>query len=269
MRVFVGAGANGEDAEAQAVLEYTLKKHSSMPIDITWMQLSTDTSSPFYSAHSINEGWHPELWSSPFQGFKWAVPAICEYKGRAIYIDCDFVVKGDIAELWRQELNPNTIAIAHVGSPAPRFDCCLWDCAAAKNYVSSLSSLMADVGSHQQHMMYFASHPHLITPFADGEWGALDSGYALGETGKADILAYHCSRMSVQPYMRHAVPRLARLGREHWFTGTVLRHPSRELEAKFDGLLSEAKEAGHPVGGYTNGLLYGDYNFHRSAGAPL
>lgn len=256
IRIFIGAGARGEDAEAQAVLEYTIKKHSSLPVDITWMQLSTDTTSPFYSAPDIGEGWHTERWGSPFTGFKWAVPAICKYQGRAIYLDCDFIIKGDIAELWRQEFKPNTIAVAHVGSPAPRFDCCLWDCAAAKKYVYDLSSLMADVGSHQTHAMYFAGRPDLITPFVGGEWGALDLDYMLGDVVNVDIQAYHCSRMSVHPYMRHAVPRLARLEREHWFTGTVLRHPSRELEAEFDHLLSEAKEAGFALSGYTKELLF-------------
>ena len=42
IKLFVGTAPNGEDAESQMVLEYTAKKHSSMPIDIVWMKHSND-----------------------------------------------------------------------------------------------------------------------------------------------------------------------------------------------------------------------------------
>ena len=261
VRVFIGVGANHEDIEAQAVLEYTLKKHSSLPVDITWMRLSRDLESSYC-------GWDVERWGTPYEGFKWAVPSICGHEGRAIYIDCDFIVKGDIAELWREEMAPGKIAIARVDHPAPYFNFCLWDCAAAKKYVDDLTHLMSDLGANQHQTSYFAGHPSLIQTFAVGQWCALDT--ELGEERFADgIRAYHCSRMNVQPYMRYAVPRLARLGQEHWFTGTVLRHPSRELEAKFDALLREARHEGFVLTRYTKAECYGDYGFHKAAGAVI
>lgn len=48
VHVFVGCAANGEDAESQAVLEYTLRKHSSLPVDIVWMRQSPDTGVIWY-----------------------------------------------------------------------------------------------------------------------------------------------------------------------------------------------------------------------------
>ena len=65
VRVFVGCAPNHEDAESQAVLEHSIRKHASLPVDITWMKLSRDPVSPF-------SGWNTELWPTPFSGFRWA-----------------------------------------------------------------------------------------------------------------------------------------------------------------------------------------------------
>ena len=35
IRIFVGCSANGEDAEAQAMLEYTLRRYASADLEIT------------------------------------------------------------------------------------------------------------------------------------------------------------------------------------------------------------------------------------------
>ena len=48
IKLFVGCAPNGEDAESQMVLEYTARKHSSLPIDIVWMKHSNDPNSFCY-----------------------------------------------------------------------------------------------------------------------------------------------------------------------------------------------------------------------------
>jgi hypothetical protein len=48
IRIFVGCSANHDDLESQAVLEYTLRKHASQPLKITWMMQSHDPDSWFY-----------------------------------------------------------------------------------------------------------------------------------------------------------------------------------------------------------------------------
>ena len=73
IKLFVGCSPNGEDAESQMVLEHTARKHSSLPIDIVWMKINSDPNS-FWG------GWDSELWSTPFSGFRWAIPEYCRYK---------------------------------------------------------------------------------------------------------------------------------------------------------------------------------------------
>ncbi len=56
IKVFVGTSAGGEDAEACAVLAYTLTERASVPVEIEWMRLSRDPESPY-------SGWMTDRWS--------------------------------------------------------------------------------------------------------------------------------------------------------------------------------------------------------------
>src|SRR5262245_65743402 len=104
IRIFVGCSANAEDAEAQAMLEYSLRHYASEPIDITWMMLSRDKDSPWYS--SATAGWNTQLWATPFSVFRWAIPHVCKYQGKAIYMDVDMVARADIPQVWHQPIPP-------------------------------------------------------------------------------------------------------------------------------------------------------------------
>src|SRR3546814_5908886 len=69
---------NDCDLEQMMVLEHSLRQHASLPVDINWMQLSSDPQSFWYSDSGIPAGWHTERWATPFSGFRWAVPARSE-----------------------------------------------------------------------------------------------------------------------------------------------------------------------------------------------
>jgi len=45
IKVFVGCDPNNSDLEQMMVLDYSIRKHTSDPVDIVWMQLSCDTNS--------------------------------------------------------------------------------------------------------------------------------------------------------------------------------------------------------------------------------
>ena len=104
IRIFVGCSANGEDAEAQAMLEYTLRHYATEPVEINWMMLSRDPASPWYSDPKKNAGWNTIMWATPFSVFRWAIPHVCNFEGKAIYMDVDMIARTDIAKLWNQEI---------------------------------------------------------------------------------------------------------------------------------------------------------------------
>lgn len=244
IRIFVGCAPNGEDAESQAVLEYTLRKNSSEEIQIEWMRMSHDPESFWH-------GWATERWPTPFSAFRWGIPARCGYEGKAIYMDSDIIVNGDIASLWRQEIPSGKIVLAKHGG---RLCVSLWDCAAAQKVLWPIEKIKADPTSHREMGMRIKSSG-AVGQFS-GDWNCLD-----GE-GFSDLTlpqAIHYTDMSCQPQLKHALPRLQAAGLKHWFDGTVKPHPRADLQAMFDRLLAEAEDAGFLAQAYVPERPYGDF----------
>jgi hypothetical protein len=241
IRVFAGCAPNHEDVESQSVLEWSIRKHASRPVEIEWMKLSRDPESFWYSDGEGN-GWNTSMWATPFSAFRWGIPAFCGFEGRAIYCDSDVVFMADIAELWDQTIRPGKVALAK-GGGSWRYCVSLWDCKEAINHLPAIPWLRREAGAHQRMVGYFKERPHLTDSF-QGDWNCLD-GEGHSDLRDGSLKALHYTDMSTQPQLRHALPRLAAAGKTHWFNGTVKRHPRADVEALFDELLEEAKENGY------------------------
>ena len=133
IKIFIGCDPNNSDLEQMMVLDYSLHKHTSEPVEIIWMQLSRDPSSVWYSNPQTGEGWHTEKWATPFSGFRWAIPEYCSFSGRAIYMDADMVVLDDIAKLWQHPISDEAILAAKGDGDLMRLCTCVWDCQKAKD----------------------------------------------------------------------------------------------------------------------------------------
>lgn len=244
IRIFVGTGANGEDAESCMVLDYTIRKHCSQPVDILWMTLSRDPAS-FWS------GWDSSQWATPFSGFRWGIPHFCGYQGKALYLDSDMIVQRDLAELWDTPFQPGKIVQAKGGW---RYCVTLFDCAAAKDEFYDLDVLKSEAG-HKMQTAYLKQNPQLTQVF-DPRWNYCD----IEDYGPLDeALIVHYTDMSTQPHLKYAIPRLAEAGHEHWFDGLTRDHPRQEIDALFDREYEAALAAGFKVQDYVPRIRYGSY----------
>lgn len=244
IRVFIGCAPDGADAESQAVCEYTLRSCSSGEIDLTWMIASRDPASPWC-------GWDMTRWATPFSGFRWAVPALCGFEGRALYLDSDTIVRADIAKLWQTPIEAGKVVIAR---DPTRFCVSLWDCAAAEPHMLGLDELKRSDG-HQRQSAYFRTRGGLVQRFA-GLWNYLDT-QDIAPLADAKIL--HYTDLSTQPHMRHAIPRLAAMGRAHWYDGPIRRHSRGDIVQRFEFDLAHAKEAGYTPERYIPAEVFGPY----------
>lgn len=251
IRIFVGVAANNEDLESQAVLEYSLRKHASQPLSIEWMKQSHDPKSFWH-------GWNTQTWATPFSGFRWGVPARCNYEGRAIYLDSDMIVMDDIAKLWNTPLQGSYAVIAK--NDNKRFCTTVFDCAKVKPHMFSLKELKNTSGIHRKQRDRL-SQPGIVQPFPKGEnWNCID-GEAEKDIFAPHIKIHHYSAIDCQPQLRHALPRLAEEGQPHWFKGTVKPHWRQDLVKLFDDMLAEAIAANYtpesyrsePFGSYAPG----------------
>lgn len=235
---FIGTSANGEDIEAELTLEYSARKLCSMPIDIVWMRQAAK--GPF-------SGWNMKSARTPFSSYRWAPPALCNYEGRSIYTDVDFLMRADLAELWNQPI-PNVL-LAKVGKKGFGKSCCmLFDNAKAKGHIPDLATLKKMPDAQGEMSNYFKAHPELSSAFA-GDWNAIDlKGYE--DINDPRIKAIHFSRMELQMHLAYAVPRLKKEGKTHWYTGPTGPHDRKDLIALFDELYHEALAAGYTIDQY-------------------
>jgi len=233
IKLFVGCAPNGEDAESQMVLEYTAKKNSSMPVDITWMK---------HAKEGFWSGWKSETWATPFSGFRWGIPAACNNSGQAIYMDSDMIIIGDLAELWNNPWN-DTAIIQMKGD----WRTCVakWNCQRAGQVLPNIEMIKSTPNAHQQLFSAIQQRPHLQQSF-DRLWNNFD-----GENDKLeDIKILHYTDMSSQMHFKYCMPRLQSEGRGHWYDGEVREHRRQDVQELFDKYYQEALDSGMKVSDY-------------------
>ncbi|NIQ01583.1 MAG: glycosyl transferase [Nitrospinaceae bacterium] len=257
LKIFIGCAPNHDDVESQAVLEWSIRKHASRPVDITWMRLSQDPESPFH-------GWNTCAWPTPFSGFRWVVPELAGYEGRAIYMDSDFIVLADLAELWDQQFQPGKAVLAKGGGNW-RLCMSLWDCAAAKPHTVPIEKLKVNPSNHQKMASRFSAGSGLIQPFK-GDWNCLDArnGEDLNR-----IKALHYTRMSTQPQLEYALPRLSKSGGCHWYDGRTAKHPRQDVRDMFARYLKEAEANGYGIERYMQHEPFGSIHKQRFGGRAV
>lgn len=258
VRIFIGAAPSNEDLESQAVLEFSLRKHASLPLDIHWMQLSRDPESLWYSDPSKRKGWNTIGWTTPFSGFRFAIPHACNFEGKAIYMDSDMIVLADIAELWGQPFQNGSPVISK-GKNHPRYCVSLFDCAAMKSYVHDFETLR----THPIAYMQIRSRIMPGTQPFVGNWNVCD-GEHYKSLSDPDIKILHYTSIPHQLQLKHSLPRLKAEGAKHWYTGKTQPHWKPGLQEMFDTLLEEAIANGYPPEKYRR-EPFGDYRIKWAA----
>lgn len=221
VRIFIGSSANGEDADIESAYEYSIRRNCSKEVDITWMRQTNDTPSTW-------GGWMTERWSTPFSGFRWAIPEMCGFQGRAIYTDCDMINYRDMNTLINVEMNGKPLA-ARRGSRFGGHEFCVMvmDCSKMESLVIPIARQKKLPESHHRYINKFSGNSELVEDL-DPRWNCLD-----GEDRKLhDIWQLHFTKMSTQPW------------KPDWFTGQPEKHPRQDIVDEFYRVLEEAKQAG-------------------------
>lgn len=87
LRIFIGW--DPREAEASDVLEWSLQRHSSIPLEIYHLKRDAIP----WLRNDDRPG------STQFTYSRFAVPWLCDYQGLALFMDSDMLCLGDVAEL--------------------------------------------------------------------------------------------------------------------------------------------------------------------------
>lgn len=93
LRIFIGT--DHDQIVAQRVLEYSIRKHASIPVEVTAM-IDLDIRLPKDPQNQPRTN---------FSYYRWKIPELCGYRGRAVYMDADMLVFGDVAELAKLDFD--------------------------------------------------------------------------------------------------------------------------------------------------------------------
>ena len=184
IKVFIGSCIH--NLKAEIALEHSIRKHTDRKVKIVWMRTTTYGDPAF-------QGWNKYRWGTGFSLFRWVVPELCYFEGKAIYMDVDMLVIGDIGELWDKEI-PEDKALYSIPNNSSVM---LMDCAKFKSleYVNSLEVLKTENENYMNTMMKGLRNDNLIAPL-DRAWNCFDGdGYINGVTK-----LIHYTALNTQPW---------------------------------------------------------------------
>ena len=90
IRIFIGY--DPREAVAFNVLAHSIQTRASEPVTIAPLMLSQLGKLMWRARH--------DLQSTDFSFSRFLVPHLCDYQGWALFMDCDMLVRDDIARLW-------------------------------------------------------------------------------------------------------------------------------------------------------------------------
>jgi len=196
VRIF--AGADVDELLPLKVLEYSIRRHTRLPVALQTVDnsLVTMPTDPRFAPYTR------------FSYGRFAIPRLAGYRGRAIYMDSDMLVFGDVAEIWNTPFDGAKILIEKLTRRSRRRGrataIMLMDCAALR---WDPEEIVKQLGAEYDYEELMSIVPLL----EDGEIrDALPLGWNSLDRRNADTRLLHFTRIRTQPwvYPRHPLGHL-------------------------------------------------------------
>jgi hypothetical protein len=193
IRVYVGA--TEEQMLAVKVLEYSIRKHCSVTVEVL----------PLHQASiEIPQPKDPRnIGKTPFSFQRFVVPELAGRRGRAIYLDSDMQVFRDIRTLWMAPFEGAQILTCPSTDPAhrrPQFSVMVMDCSALAWDVSAIVRDLDEGKYTYEQVMYEMALAPRVRQSIDPVWNSL-------ERYEEDVTALiHYTDMPTQPWVYRENP---------------------------------------------------------------
>lgn len=135
-------------------------------------------------------------WGTPFSGFRFAVPEMCKFQGRALYLDADMLVRADVRELLETPLAAGYKAASMIRTDVSVIDCSFF---ADKDWWPSITKMRAS-GWITWHYCELLRKHGAISPTLDPRWNRCDPMHVCPDPGLSDAKLLHYTVVPTQPY---------------------------------------------------------------------
>lgn len=180
-RVFIGSGE--ASLLERKVLIYSLRKHCSRNVDIyvfngTHNAVEHNDEPPFLAPLSLKVKYRNV---TEFSNFRFVIPQLCGFQGRAIWLDSDMICLGDIGELFDTPMDDCDFlakAEAYHGAGTWGLSVTLMDCARCRfdidGYFEEVDrGQYSSMDLHQMTPVFLRHHPFKIGKL-DPHWNVFD-----------------------------------------------------------------------------------------------
>lgn len=216
IKIFVGSEVGNEKAEK--ALHWSVINTSTVSVEINWMNDKYKGSvwDKWNKGRNHRKQDTDQGWKTNFSGFRWAIPELCGFKGRAIYMDVDQIVIKDIKQMWELPIGKYAALAIHPS----RTDVMLLDCAKFSGDWWKRINEMRPSGRLQSRYRLQVQKQYGIGKM-DKIYNCLDGE----EWDPEKTRLVHYTEMSTQPwrpfpknmeYKDHAVPALELLWNKHY-----------------------------------------------------
>lgn len=188
IKIFIASEPGNQEAEQ--TLDWSIRNTTNGPFEITWM---TDALPEWRNWNKGRDHRNQNSgigWKTNFSCFRWTIPELCNFSGRAIYLDVDQLVIKDIRQMWELPMN-NAACLA---IRPERTDVMLIDCSKFKfDWWPSIETMKPSGKSQKYYRMIVEKHSEIGK--LDGIYNCLD-----GEGFNEKTRLVHYTKMDTQPW---------------------------------------------------------------------
>jgi hypothetical protein len=193
IKIFVGS--TPAQMLAVKVLEYSIRKHASMSVDVfPLFQARLDYPMPKDPKNRPR---------TPFSFQRFAIPSLKGFRGRAIYVDSDMQVFKDIRELWTLPFDgADLLAAREPGDTGrrPQFSVMLLDCERLRWNLTEIVARLDSGELNYERLMYEMAVAQRVEAAIDPHWNSLERY----EDARTALL--HYTDMETQPWLSRDNP---------------------------------------------------------------
>ena len=200
VRVFIGSGE--ASLLERKTLIYSLRKNTRRELDIyvfngTHNAIEHNDEPPVLANMPL---WIKYKNYTEFSNYRWLIPAICEHKGRAIFLDSDMVCLADIGKLFDTEMEDCAMlakAEAYKGKKSWGMSNILFDCSKCHFDLEKIfhevdQGQFTNTDFHQMSPAFLAKHPFTL--------GKLDSNWNSFDHVDESTMLIHYTNLRTQPW---------------------------------------------------------------------